>query len=291
MTNAATIEKEHDIYGQVHPIETPEMIVEKLQEFDNIVIERTVMMDDENKCLIQAHTECPELLTNTFKLYFLSCQVFNVDLAFGVYQRYWRKRVKVFGPERAFQPLTLDSFTAEERAALDQGYVSLLPGVTDPKGRSIIHIDPTKFDTTKFSRTDLCRAVWYLQHAALENESAQKYGQIYLVDVSRTRYSHFDRKLVKTLLPSLVGSLPSRTAGFHVCHPPTFVSAVLPIVKMFLSERLTHRFLIHPRDNPKSLLKGLNKFGLDDSVIPISMGGDLEVDQVGWLNERQAKGL
>jgi hypothetical protein len=67
-----------DIYGQIHPNETPSLVEEKLEEFDNAVAK---IPQDEKANLWEAERKCPHLLTDDFKLMFLRCEVFNVDVS------------------------------------------------------------------------------------------------------------------------------------------------------------------------------------------------------------------
>ena len=70
--------KEADIYGQIHPNETQALIAETLEEFDDAVAK---IPDEEKGNLWEAERRCPQLLTDDFKLMFLRCEVFNVDVS------------------------------------------------------------------------------------------------------------------------------------------------------------------------------------------------------------------
>lgn len=84
MSSAATMGQVPDIYGQVHPIETPELIAQKQAEFET---ELEKLATDSKKTLLQAQERCPELLTHDFKLMFLRCEVFNADVSTVVSER------------------------------------------------------------------------------------------------------------------------------------------------------------------------------------------------------------
>jgi hypothetical protein len=78
MSSAATKGQVPDIYGQVHPNETPELIALKQREFET---EIEKLAADTKQNLLQAQERCPELLTHDFKLLFLRCEVFNADVS------------------------------------------------------------------------------------------------------------------------------------------------------------------------------------------------------------------
>jgi len=70
-------QQQPDIYGQVHPTETPELLKQKLAEFDADVKK---LPKDKTTSLIIAQKKCPDLLTDAFKLQFLRCEVFRTKV-------------------------------------------------------------------------------------------------------------------------------------------------------------------------------------------------------------------
>lgn len=67
-----------DEYGQLHPVETEDMIATKLalfeQEVEKLPIEVTASLK-------KAQQACPDQLTDDFKLMFLRSEVFNADVS------------------------------------------------------------------------------------------------------------------------------------------------------------------------------------------------------------------
>ena len=66
-----------DMYGQVHPIETPQGIVSALQEFKDSV---SKLPAKQTTALRQAQEKCPHILSDDFLLLFLRCEVYNVQV-------------------------------------------------------------------------------------------------------------------------------------------------------------------------------------------------------------------
>lgn len=166
MTSEATAGQVPDVYGQVHPVETPELIRTKRAEFE------TLLDASNNKNIAKAREK--GLHTDAFVLQFLRCEVFNADLAAARYNRYWDKRVQVFGPVSAFMPLTLDKALRHDRAALEIGFLRVVDE-PDRDKRTYLFMDPSKQDKTKYPRESMVRAVWYLVHRVLaEDELVQK---------------------------------------------------------------------------------------------------------------------
>ena len=137
MSSDVTVGLTPDVYGQLHPEETDEMLAEKLHAFD---AEVEKLPQGTKASILQAQENCPEQLTNDFKLMFLRSEVFNADLAAKRYASYWDKRIEVCGPEKAFLPLTLSGALKDDDVALSIGFINYLAGCTDPKGRGILYI-------------------------------------------------------------------------------------------------------------------------------------------------------
>lgn len=71
-----TVFTEPDQFDQAHPIETPELVAFKLQEFDRSVAKTS------SKEAAEAERRCPELLTPQFKLLFLRTECFRIKVSF-----------------------------------------------------------------------------------------------------------------------------------------------------------------------------------------------------------------
>jgi hypothetical protein len=88
---------------------------------------------------------------------------------------YWDKRLEIFGPDRAFLPLTLTGGGALGEGgivALKRGFIRILPEKADPGHRIVLFGDPSLQDKTKYSTVEMAHAVWYMVHAALEDKQS-----------------------------------------------------------------------------------------------------------------------
>jgi len=275
-----------DIYGQMHPIETPELLKSRLRDFDRAVEKQATQA---KASLLKAQRRCPELLTNEFKLMFLRAECLTVDLAVKRYLKYWTKRIDVFGDEKAFMPLTLGKGLVDDHVAIEVGYFRIIPGATDDRGRAVIFSDASRQDRNKYSRESMIRAVWYLLHAVLfSSESAQRHGVICVSDPSRAQFSQIDTKLAKLLIPSVLGAIPLRISAYHICNAPSYASMVWAVVKHFISARLRKRVFYHA--GPK-ILKQLAAYGLESNMVPTCLGGTAEINHSEWMLDQMANGL
>lgn len=135
----------------------------------------------------------------------------------------------------------------------------------------------------------MVRAVWYMLHAALESVETQKHGIIFIGYPGKARLSQFDRALVKQILPAIQGIIPARLSAFHICKPPAFIKIILPIVKLFMSERTKKRLRIH-FGSKGDICEKLESLGMTKACIPKTLGGDATINTPAWLEKRRAKG-
>jgi hypothetical protein len=213
----------------------------------------------------------------------------QLQLAALRYAKYWDKRVEMFGPKKAFLPLTLSQALKDDAVALSYGFISLT-GTKDASGRAIVFLEPAKQDKTKYPRESMCRALWYVAHAALEDEMTQRRGIVILVYPYRAKISQMDRKLIKMHVDSIKSCLPLRLSGIHLCHPPTFLLLVLPVFKLFMGKRMRNRLQVHSGSKDK-VLEHIQMFGLLKESIPQELGGNAKLDYPAWLEQRRAAGL
>lgn len=82
MSSEATKGQTPDIYGQVHPIETQDLIQTKLKEFQD-----HVSQIPDKTALMKALEKCPDQLTDEFKIMFLRAEVFNADVSVHEWDR------------------------------------------------------------------------------------------------------------------------------------------------------------------------------------------------------------
>ena len=206
--------------------------------------------------------------------------------------KYWKKRVSLFGPEKAFLPM-IRSGAFRDDDDLDTmklGFCQLLPG-KDPQGRAVFHFDPSKQYNKKVYKTQesVVRTMWYMMHAALESESAQQKGVIFLVYAKTVPFSKLDPKLDAAIMESLKGCLPIRMSSVQICHPPSFIAYILPILKLLFGERLRKRIKVHSGSN-EAVLEKLAKYGMSADMVATEIGGTYKLDQDAFLEARKKAG-
>lgn len=267
------------LYGQTPtPTETPYLIEESMGSFREML----EMDKDENSNWRLAEERCPNECRDAFKLIFLRCEVFRVNLAVKRYIRYWNNRVEVFGPDKAFLPildLGPNGAMKDNWKELELGYTrTARPGKCyDPDGRVICFIDALKLEAIRndpdITQEGLIRASWYEAHIGLLSESAQRKGFIVVYRAIRS-LKDLIKSPLKAVTASLQGALPIRVAAAHIIDPPALISVLLKVSRIILSKVMQKRLYVHNRGSREKNLESLSKYGLGTKQLPKEMGGD-----------------
>ncbi len=131
------------------------------------------------------------------------------------------------------------------------------------------------------------RAAWYTLHTALEDESTQRKGIVFLVYLKYTYVRHFDRSLVSLLADSIRGVLPVRVSAIHIFHAPYIFEILFDVVSMLLGDRLTKRIKMYSEDDD-IIRQRLSRFFIKS--LPTELGGNVKLDQERWISERKEEG-
>lgn len=175
MSSEATEGQTPDIFGQLHPVETIELISSKQKEFD-VELEKVLSSSSPtDKALVEeAQEKCKVAKSPDFILMFLRCEVFNADKAAARYVSYWKKRKEVFG-EKWTEPLTVSNMTEDQIKCFNTGVFAWMEGVHAPSGRSIFYYDPSQYPPkSQYDPNDYVAAMWTCVHASLESEETQR---------------------------------------------------------------------------------------------------------------------
>ena len=200
---------------------------------------------------------------------------------------YWNRRIELFG-NKAFEPLSMAYIREENGYEMSLGFLKLIPD-TDGTGRCNIYIDPSVLEAKGYKDENMVRAAWYTLHAALESESTQQKGIVFVVYLRHTYVRHFDRSLVKVLANSIKGVLPVRVSAIHIFHAPYLFEVLFDVVSVLLGERLTKRMKMYSGEDAE-IHDQLMDFGILPSRLPPELGGTLELDQDRWIAERENEG-
>mmetsp|Transcript_13625 Transcript_13625/g.39000 ORF Transcript_13625/g.39000 Transcript_13625/m.39000 type:complete len:243 (+) Transcript_13625:111-839(+) len=224
--------------------------------------------------------------------FFFFCNPLCIQKAARRLLAYWEARFNLFGPDKAFLPMTLRGAMRDDAAALEVGFVrsfSFCSTGSTKCDRQIMYLDPSRLDASQYTRESMLRTFWYTIHAMLENDETQRRGIIIISNPRYAKYWQFDFRQFEITTASLKGDLPIRISAIHICNPPIFKHmVVLPIIKFMLLSKTTRRRLNVHRDGDQMQImhKLEDKFGFDRHDLPSDLGGSLILDHIGWLKER-----
>ena len=304
-----------DLYSQRHPIESSTLITSKLHDFDNEILHAVSMhaatkkgnSTAEPKFLVAERT-CPNITTPSFKLMFLRCECYHVENAVKRYIRYWEKRAELFGPIRAYQPITVESlYVHNDHRALENGAIQIIqraksydttqssihhPVDTNaPDERNILWFDPSKLEPTQYIREAGCRAFWYIFHAYLEDVQVQQRGLVCINYSANFSLKNRDPLFTRMCISSLQGCLPIRISVFHGCHPPPIYRFVARILLFLIGDRLRKRVIPHSGTNEHVISILENKFNISQNYVPTDMDGNYPLNVPEWMQQRKEAGL
>jgi len=123
---------------------------------------------------------------------------------------------------------------------LDIGVIRVLPHTT-PQGQAIVFLQLRNTRPSQFYKhaRQVCRAAHFrLMEAIAKFPSAQVRGMVLMVDFKGTAMENIDRKVPPKMGKLFSGILPLRMAGILICNPNILVRVVIPLAKMFMSEKL-----------------------------------------------------
>lgn len=302
---------EPDMYGQVHPHETKELIQQSLKQFE---IELQAMPKDVSYYAYLAEEKAIDTVSDEFKLIFLRTEVYRVTQAVKRYTLYWNKRVLLFGIDRAFQPLIFSNLTASEQSIVIAGHMSIIRKDDDQqheqsyhhrngnnnesttnniKTRDILFVNYGKFDKQTMSNLDFTRAMWYLYHCIIDDVNTQKYGVIYIATTKTFHFTQLPNQTFMKLHTSFFKDcVPVRLSAFHVLYPPSIIKMIYPIIILSLNERIRKRILIYTdiKTSDAIINRLYNKYNIPLYMIPNEVGGSYNINMMEWTEQQRLNG-
>ena len=136
-----------------------------------------------------------------------------------------------------------------------------------------------------FSITQL-RVQLYMFHVALEDESAQTRGIVFVANNRGILPNHFSRKHEKLLWTSVSDCLPVQVKAIHCCYPKSFMDLFLPVLKQIFGRHLRLRHVVHDDGSESEVRYSLKQYGFEESGLPHSFMGTFKLDPKAWVEMR-----
>jgi hypothetical protein len=181
-----------------------------MPETDTMLTEGTALMaqalqaipDTGKLAYLEALERAPELVEReSDPVAFLRCEQYDYWAAADRLVKYWNVRKMVFGPDRAFLPMTQAGAMLEDMEYLRKGLYMILPD--DKFGRTVVYWNRIRSTSDVIPRDSLSRCSFYLLQAACERKSTQRKGLIIIINF-RVSCVSCNLKLMKSAFsPSL----------------------------------------------------------------------------------------
>lgn len=143
-----------DLYGIDTPIdETSDLLEQSLAALREQLssLEAPEEDDGEHQAYNRAREKCLEYVNSEkFLLPFLRAERFDVDRAVTRILVYWDEKLKLFGEEHSFGPVTLASLQESDIQVIGDGGFSWLP--KDAHGRAVLHGDRGRIGIQNYGR-------------------------------------------------------------------------------------------------------------------------------------------
>ncbi|KAL7575190.1 hypothetical protein ACA910_018678 [Epithemia clementina (nom. ined.)] len=222
---------------------------------------------------------------------------------------YWTERLDLFGPERAFLPLTLTgtgALTPQDLVSLRAGYPTLLPNNTKT-GQSCMMFD-RRCRVPNMPRESVLRCLFYLWKVLAENDASQVEGIVALVVAAtpRTKMTDMDWEFAHRGISMVTRIFPVKNQVHFLATPqqktPVMASQLVDgiawIVRQAFASNQSYNnpwtdICVHiqtPEDASNKLELELRALGFTSHSIPNFYGGEWTLSHfLDWCQERMER--
>jgi hypothetical protein len=206
--------------------------------------------------------------------------------------QYWKNRRKIFGPRRAFLPMTLDGAMEENVANLEKGFLNCLP--PDLAGRQVIFFDRIRATPFVASRDSVLGVLFYILQKALSRDDTAilDKGFVFIENLSGSYdlYTHFDRLLTKTQM-ILLRCFPAELKAFHIIAKNCgswAMELIMPVIKQLAGKHIRLRMVCH--SNYESVDTFCNTYNMCSNDMSVIVGGNFSyADHLSWLDDEYVR--
>lgn len=193
--------------------------------------------ESDKEVYIEAMQQYPRLVQKESPaLAFLRTNKFDGAAAAHQMAGYWKLRKKIFGQDRAFQPMSVlpNGAMYPEMEFLNTGVILVLPD--DRHGRPVFFWDRIRCTKVVAPRQNASRCYWYGLQAIAECERAQKLGYVLIVNLKGCDlYQHFDRILSKST-NEIMRYMPAACKAVHNCtgSGASVLELIMPVLQQMV---------------------------------------------------------
>jgi len=245
------------------------------EELDRIPLEEKTEYEE-------ALIRVPELVESESNfLKFLRKHSFDAIAAARNLVAYWELRVKVFGRDRAFLPMTIRGAMQDDFDALATGFMQIIG--TDAHGRAIIYHSKSKANSRLHHRSSLLKTAFYILHVASSDPENQRKGIVLIQNSNSTKMIDYDRMYGK-IASGMSFAGPMNLKAVHIPSTKSWLTSAsihMPVMLSYLPK--TYRVRI----NWYNALEDLEAFGISLSDVLSPRSEILHHDNFArWLDDQ-----
>uniref|UniRef100_A0A7S1D342 EF-hand domain-containing protein n=1 Tax=Cyclophora tenuis TaxID=216820 RepID=A0A7S1D342_CYCTE len=271
------------IYGNLSGVrvsETPELISSKIRMFDE---EISQIKEGKKKAFLIAMEKNPDKIDDKHKLMFLRAELFNSKKAAARCCRHWDFLLEMFGPEKAFLPMTQEGALRDDLEILKVPFFSDT-GVKDAYGQHIMFLDLRSNDMTKFEYRAVCRCATYVLWNRLEKDEEAQTNGVVVQGLPPLSPRTWNAKISRHMFLYVRYGAPMRLASGQALHPPKLISIMFRVGRILAGELSTRLKIFAGKSNEEVLAK-LKAAGVDKDKVPEVAGGTLVLDRKKYIRE------
>lgn len=175
----------------------------------------------------------------------------------------------------------------DDLAALESIAYRVLP-YPDASGRLMLFSIPHTRGGKGLSTQSLLRVIWYCVEVISQQNTDVHRGFVQVVWNKGATLFDYDIQYYKRMWYFEQCCWPARAVATHVCCSNSkSLSVIKPIVFAMMKRRARSRAIMH--DAPESeIIDVLSQYGIMKHMLPVEMGGQLDMTQTDWLANRRA---
>ena len=294
-------EIENELHGiQVFDFDTfettpPHVVSQSIQEVEEFILSDNIF-DNDKKAYLHAKESIPHIVEHeTPILMFLRCEHYDIRNASKRLCAHWTERVKLFGVDYAYKPMTLLPNGAmgsndEHMIQLSLGYVARCHD--DVYGRPVIFLDranSTK-DHSTYNRNGWLKVMWYFIQTICLEDKYQKSGYVVIINLKDyDPHKCGDRIGAKKMFLYVRECWCPRFKGYHATYgsKQTPVKLVEPAIRQMQGRHIR----LHLRNHygyDSSNIDAMYEYGIRPHHILTSISGTFtHDDHLQWIQERK----
>ena len=207
---------------------------------------------------------------------------------------YWTERLKLFGPDRAFLPLTLTgtgALTKEDVRNLYGGYPSLLPDTKS--GHKCILFDKSKLIPGSSLESKM-RGWFYLESVLASSDISQVDGAFAIYVAATPRHYEVDWEGLRQASYMVANVFPVRHKVVLVSIPikkkPFLAAGIVRASQSVMKSYFDTEFHCFAQAKAELLVGDLQPLGFTKENIPKSFGGEWKFEDFkDWVDEQKLK--